>query len=260
MLKLQKEKVGIVGCATCKNEAPLHDESWEFWGVNNLFLSIMGTNGAVPPTWGKWFEIHPIEKDKAGHFVRRWERNFRGQIMDEYIKQLSQLTCPILMQKRWEEIPTSVEYPIAEVLSKFGKYFTNTISYEIALAIMLGAKEIGIWGVDMAVGTGQPNVLNPAGGEYSVQKPSCEWLVGYAMGLGIKVTIPDTSDLLKTRFLYAFEEKERDAWTKKMASIIDTLDQQINKNTNQINMFHQKQQQAIGAKQAILESARIWGD
>ena len=260
MLKIEKEKVGIVGCATCKNETPMQDSSWEFWGVNNLFLSMPSGNGKGPQKWGKWFEIHPIDKDKEGHFVRRWDKNFRGQNMNQYMKQLAELPCPVIMQKHWEEVPNSVEYPIAEILSKFGKYFTNTISYEIALAILLGAKEIGIWGVDMAVGTGQANVLNPAGGEYSVQKPSCEWLVGYAMGMGIKVTIPDTSDLLKTRFLYAFEEKERDQWTKKMVSMMESLDQQINKHTNTINISNQKQQQAIGARQALMESARIWGD
>ena len=242
-LELTREKVAIIGCATCKDLAPFKEaDKWEFWGVNNLFLT-------YPPEkvkWGKWFEIHPIKK-QGGQWMRRWGSQFRGQDMNKYIEDLNKLPCPVIMAQKWDEIPNSEPYPLAEILSKYGNYFTNSISYQIALAIHLGAKEIGIWGVDMAVHT-----------EYHHQRPSCEYYLGLARGLGIKVTIPDESDLLKTKFLYAFQEKEKDAWKKKLGNILGSLEAQINKAQNNLNIHNVKLNQAIGAKQAILESEKIW--
>ena len=42
--------------------------------------------------------------------------------------------------------------------------------------------------------------------EYSEQRPSCEYMLGYAMGRGVKVRISDISDLLQCGHLYAFEK------------------------------------------------------
>ena len=239
-LELTKEKVAIIGCATCKNMAPFGDDSWEFWGVNNLFLSMPDVK------WSKWFEIHPIRK-QGNQWQRRWNNIFRGQDMNAYIADLNKLPCPIIMEKVWPDVPNSVAYPKAEILSKMGNYFTNTISYQIALAILLGAKEIGIWGVDMAVDT-----------EYHHQRPSCEYFVGLARGMGIKVTIPDESDLCKTQFLYAFEEKEMDKWEKKTNSIRQSLAAQRVKHENLMRQSEIKLHQAIGADQAMMEMQKIW--
>lgn len=240
-LELTKEKVAIVGCATSKNLAPYKDETWEKWGVNNLFLSMPDVK------WDKWFEIHPLSVDKNGNWQRRWGDQFRGQKINDYIIKLAQLPCPVLMQKEWAEIPNSIKYPLAEILSKYGKYFTNSISYQIALAIHLGAKEIGLWGVDMAVNT-----------EYHHQRPSCEYFIGIARGQGIKVTIPAEADLCKTLFLYGYEEKEKNEWKKKLKAISDNLDKQINNAAQQIQIYTQKHQQSVGAKQAIMETDKIW--
>lgn len=53
--------------------------------------------------------------------------------------------------------------------------------------------EIQVWGVDMAQDS-----------EYNHQRPSCEAAIGFARGLGIKVFIPDTSDLMKCLFVYGY--------------------------------------------------------
>lgn len=41
------------------------------------------------------------------------------------------------------------------------------------------------------------------------QRPSCEYFLGYAEGAGIKIYIPNESDLLKTPFLYGFEDEKQ---------------------------------------------------
>jgi hypothetical protein len=109
------------------------------------------------------------------------------------------------MQSAAPEVsPAITAYPLAAVLERFpAGYFTNTIAYMIGLAIALGAEEIGIYGVDMALGS-----------EYGHQRPSCEYLIGLARGMGIRVHVPATCDLLKTPYLYAFGQA--DAWTVRM--------------------------------------------
>ena len=139
-------KVCIVGCADSKNMAPFLDPSYEIWGVNNLFVTQLPN-----ARYDRWFEIHNIEYN-GKNWSRRESLDFRGQTVDDYVKSLARLPFPVFMQKEWSQIPNAVEYPLKEILDTFGDYFTNTISWEIALAIYLGFEEIKIVGVDMAVG------------------------------------------------------------------------------------------------------------
>ena len=101
------------------------------------------------------------------------------------------------------EIKTGRPYPIKPVLHHFRRrYFTNQVSWMIALAILERPQAIGIWGVDMCV-------RSPAldENEYGNQRPSCEWLIGWAEGAGIEVVIPDECELLKHPYLYGFEHR-----------------------------------------------------
>ena len=65
----KKEKVCIVGCSNTKDLAPfdLADE-FEFWGVNNLFLTL------PDKPWTRWWEIHLIEYED-GKWLRRKQWN-----------------------------------------------------------------------------------------------------------------------------------------------------------------------------------------
>lgn len=245
----KKKKVAIVGCSDSKNLAPFNDQSFEIWGVNNLFYHI--------PRYDRWFEIHSIKKEgeqwyrrgnidlKVGKFD--WSTEFRGQNVNKYVGDLSKLTCPIYMQNKWDEIPTSEPYPLQAIKDTFGGYFTNTVSYMLALAIYEGFEEIHVYGVDMAVST-----------EYYWQRPSCEYFLGIAIGRGIKVYIPPEADLLKTRFLYAFEEKERDHWEKKVASMTANMNQRKAQAEQEFTLAQRKIEQYIGALEAIKEVNKIW--
>lgn len=176
----QSLKVAIVGTAPSSRDlAPFNDASWEIWGCSNVYKHI--------PRWGRWFELHDLESRKN---------------TDEYpghYDWLKKQTTPVYMQEVHDEIPGSVAYPKQQILDEFGGYFTNSVSYMIALAIQEGAVEIGIYGVDMAVQDADGH------SEYAHQRPSCEYFVGIAVGRGIKVDIPPESDLLKAAKLYAYE-------------------------------------------------------
>jgi len=140
----KKDKVCIVGCSDSKSETPFHlKDEFEFWGVNNLFLS-------MPGPWSRWFEIHQITCE-GGKWLRRGKDEFRGQPVADYLQQLGKLPFPVYCQQPNPFMPNAVAFPFQALIERFGTYFTNTISWEIALALMEGFKEIRIYGVDMAV-------------------------------------------------------------------------------------------------------------
>lgn len=246
------KKLAIIGCADSKKLAPVEDMSFDIWGMNNLYPQL--------PRANKWFEIHQITSDGT-NFLRRNERIFRGQVVNDYLKQMGEWAqkqaIPVYMQQHWDIVPTSIAYPLKDVLQGFGNYFTNSVSYMIALAMLEKYEEIHIYGVDMAV-VGN-DVLNPEANEYSYQRPSVEFFLGLALGRGIKIYLPPECDLLKTRFLYGFEEQQEQAWKKKCKMIMNTMREKRAKLENEMRMKEAQVQQYIGAEQALKETNRIWG-
>jgi hypothetical protein len=248
----EKDKVYIVGCAGTKDMIPWDDKDAEYWGVNNLYgVDLKGAH------YDRWFEIHNLWQDKNGKMIRRGAFDFRGQPVLDYMKGLANLNCTIYMQKHWLNlVPMSVPYPIQEIIQFFTekgfpidqcRYLTNTISYEIVLAIYLGFKEIHVWGVDMSMGT-----------EWANQRPSCEYWLGVAAGMGIKVFVPSEGDILKTRFMYGFEEKQQDIWSSKMEKL--RVDMKVKRMKLEQKRFEDERaiQQYIGGEQTLGEIKKIW--
>jgi hypothetical protein len=247
----KKEKVAIVGCADSKTLAPFNmPQDWEFWGVNNLHLTL------PKAPWSRWFELHSFSYDQATNtYFRRGKNDFRGQPVAVYLESLQKLSIPVYMQRPWPVIPNAVQYPVEAILQRFGGYFTNTISWMIALAIHEGFKTIGIWGVDMAVSSPLRSQ-----NEYSHQRPSCEYFIGLARGMGIEVIVPDQCDLLKTRFLYCFQEPQEAAFNKKVESMELSMQQRQAEAEAKMKNSEAKIHQYIGARSALQEIKKIWGN
>jgi hypothetical protein len=248
------KKIAIVGCSDSKDLAPFNDKEWEIWGVNNLFHHIT--------RYDRWFEIHNLTRNATGDWMRRGQTNFRGQDINAYVADIIKMKCPIYMQRHWDEIPTSLPFPLEEAKRRFGSvmgwyggndpegvtedqlnrrlYGTNTVTYMILLAIMEGATHIGVWGVDMAVDS-----------EYHFQRPSCEFALGIAIGLGIKVYIPSEADLLKTVHLYGFEEMLNDDWLAKLKKMNDSMGKREVKASNELKAAEETMHRSEGAKRSI---------
>lgn len=256
---LPVRKIAIVGCSDTKDLAPYGDPAWEIWAMNNSFVHTKRQTA--------WFEIHPI-KYANGHFYRRdllrpgvfrWSLEFRGVTVDEYVKMIADLNVPTYMQRHWDEIPQSIPYPLDDIVKTFGNYFTNSVSYMIALAVKMIVEdrnagkisrgEIGCWGVDMATAS-----------EYGPQRPSCEFFLGIAAGLQIAITIPPQADLLKTRFLYGFQEMEAQAWEEKVLSMMKAMAGRKAAAEAKRDKMHTQVMQYTGAEEALREVQRIWSN
>ncbi len=238
----KKKKVAIVGFAGTRDMAPYKDESFEIWSVNNLYSFI--------PRTDRIFELHPRELLE--------EREHHGTPGGEHLTTLKQITIPVYMQKKYEDIPASIEYPLQEMIERFGiprmagkqkdAYFTNSISFMLALAITEGFQTIHLYGVDMAVGS-----------EYDSQRPSCEYYIGIAKGLGIDVRIPTASDLLKTRFIYGYEEAKTQAWALKCQNTVKEMQKRKQQSDQLVAQQQSISQKYEGAIQAVKEMERTWG-
>lgn len=199
------KKCAIVGFASSsRNMAPFNDPSFEIWGLNSLY--------ALIPRWDRWFEIHPKE-----HVVKDLHRAELQQIGVEHHKWLQQQAGPtlpdgtpnpaykpIFMQEAYPDIPASVAWPRAEInawtTAMFGPeaeldYFTSTPGEMVVHAIFEGYGEIHLYGIDLLQDE-----------EYAYQRPGCEYWVGVARGLGIKVVVPSSSSLLKANYVYGYSE------------------------------------------------------
>lgn len=221
------DRVGIIGFAESWSDTNWSKRS-EFWGMNALHR----VAGDRPFT--RWFQLHDIEKhhaDDEGHMAFLAQAPFPVYLWPEHVDQ-------------WlDRIPTAVPFPKEEVLKEFPRgYFTNTVSWLIALAILEGHfNYIDIFGVHMAV----HNPTLHGGDEYSHQRPSCEYLIGLAEGRGIEVFIPATSDLLKSPHLYGAEDGP---WfTQKMNARLKDLRERKNGIDQQAAQLQAQSNQLLGA-------------
>ena len=172
-------KIAIVGKSPSTMQmAPFDDPSWEIWSLADGYEFI--------PRCDVQVELHDFTE---------WKPKYKPG----YFDAICRMDRPVVVQKDTGEGKNFREYPLSLVLETFQRqYFNNSISYMIAMAILEGAVEIGMYGVDMA--QNDPS----AGNEYAHQRPSCEYMIGICDGRGIPFHIPPESLICKCTTLYAF--------------------------------------------------------
>jgi hypothetical protein len=157
---------------------------------------------------------------------------------------------PLYMFEERKEVPDAIILKKDDFYDYFGSnYFTNSITWMIGLAIMEGFETIGVYGVDMMMAGGE-------GSEYGYQRPSCEWLIGWARGRGIEVVIPDESDLLKTAFAYG--EHEQSVYRKKLVSHRAELQSRLNNVNAQIQNAQVGVRELTGGIQILDWQLKSW--
>ncbi|MFA5385167.1 MAG: hypothetical protein WC364_10975 [Eubacteriales bacterium] len=189
-------KIAIIGTApTSLHLAPYNQDGWEIWACPGIF-------GAIDPN-----TLTNLKYVLEIHDAEQMAKDFGGNL--DYFKRLP---CALITRENIEGLNCEV-YPLEAILQMFPRrYFTNTISYAIAYGIWLKAmgediETIGVWGVDMAVNE-----------EYGHQRPSCEYFIGWAEGMGIEFILPDECDLCKAALLYGFETEQCTALESKYAA------------------------------------------
>ena len=134
-----RKKVAIVGFAPSSMQDVrvfFGDPAWEIWSINQLYIAFP----AIAEHTTRWFQIHP-----------RQEYDMAVRDLKHHQWMAEQKNFPIYMQEKEPDIPMAIPFPKDEILTAFPrKYFTNSISWEIALAILEGFEEIHVYGIDMS--------------------------------------------------------------------------------------------------------------
>jgi hypothetical protein len=210
----KKKKIAIIGSAVSSvTLAPFFDRDWEMWGCSPANQEL--------PRIDVWFELHNVDqKKKEG--LTAWL---------EWLKKQPH----VYMQKASPDFPGAVEYPLAEMVKKFGRYWwTSQISYMLALAIEQDPSHIGIYGVDMA-----------ANSEYNQQRLACQHFMLEASKRGIQISVPPESDLLEPAPMYGYCESSR-RWRKYNARILE-LKGRISRLDNEVSQKSAEKAHLIGA-------------
>lgn len=222
----RERKIAIIGYTDSRHEAPYGDPEWEMWGLNNLHLQIPPEQMA---SFTRWYDLHDKKVINSD---------------EQHVEWLKKATLPVYVWTPQDEWPTAVTFPREQLLDEFGRYFTNSISWMIAHAILEGATTIGIWGVDMAQSS-----------EYAAQRPSCEYFLGLAAGLGIQIIVAETSDLLKAAVLYGESDGGLRSKLEHRSAELGTRIEQIRA---EIERLHNGMLQLIGAKESNDYILGVW--
>lgn len=145
----KRTKVAIVGFASHWTQAPFDNQEFEIWSLNEFYD--VAPNQIQPARQQgrlRWFEIHDREMQYAENpFGSRNQNN-------EHAAKMAALGCPVYMHQHYDDIPGSIAFPKDQMIEHFKtRYFTNSISWMLSLAITEGFTEIRIYGVDMAQST-----------------------------------------------------------------------------------------------------------
>lgn len=228
--------VAIVGThPLTRDKAPFHDLSTDIWVFNGQTIMDWCPRANVV------FDIHPSEDI--------YRRSQEDKSFGEWLK--SEKGIPYYTPYPVDDCPNNVVYPV-DVISehllknftrsdKPNQYFTSGPCYAIAMAIHLGYKEIGIYGVEMENNT-----------EYIYQRDGIGLWLGIAAGRGVKVILPEQSMIFYAP-LYGYEmdatKIDREAFEQRASE----LEQLMEKTHSEYNLargrLDAKQEEFIKAQQ-----------
>lgn len=101
---------------------------------------------------------------------------------------------PIYMQEVDPLVPDSVEYPLQQAIDLTGfSYFTASLAYTAALAVLQGYEQIDVYGVELDANT-----------EYTSQAECFRFWIGYLKGRGVQVNLYSGVKLFASS-LYGYE-------------------------------------------------------
>lgn len=207
-------KVAILGGSpSTQMLAPFEDKTWEIWVLGNQLQDYEGKRVT------RIFEIHDDISDK--------DPNYPQWLVDQ--------AKPLIVGGKFPINAKHIDYYPIEKANKLldGEFLSSSPAYMMAFAILEGATEIAIYGIDMAVDNH----------EYFKQRPEMYAWIAYAKAKGIKIVIPEESSLFKGTYV-----EGRD-WGKKESDGCYSMSE-----FTQMAQAHQKRMDEVDVKIRQLQS------
>lgn len=203
------KKIAIVGTAETWRETPWQERDRDIATLNDAYC--LGF-----PRIDIHYEQHPLDKlylrkrdggpiavsdIPSGHYLRP-----EGHM--DWLKAKSQDGIVYLQDDPPEGFgPGARRYPREDIVERFRdvlfidptwpkEYVASGPSWMLMWAITEGYDDIAIYGIHLATQR-----------EYVEQRPNFECLIGYAIGKGISITLPPTTPICKSSYVYCYEKR-----------------------------------------------------
>ncbi len=239
------KRLALVGTASSWSKAPFANPEVDIWCHGSATqtaradLQPPGLEDLLFPEPGKasiwkqriprvtaFFEIHPRDT------WFQWADGLNGY------------GVPVYMHQHFDDVPTSVEYPLAEIEARFPRgLFSCTTTYMIPLGIHLGYKQIGLYGIHVSAET-----------EYFFESPGIHYWCGIAEAMGIEIVVPEESSVLAQSFRYGYEEPPAEIALFEYQ--LKLLDDEIAKNEKKAQEYRTNKAFLTGARAAFAAMAR----
>ena len=171
-----RTKVCIYGCGHGSIYAPLQDPAWQVWGINT---------------------VPPLDAQRRIRADLWWDLHTRCAQSDDDLAWMRALPVPIFVPDDLLDLgPHTVRFPLEAVLQVGPGPFACTFAYQIAYALLVGVREVGLFGIDLAYGDRR---------ERTVEWASVNWWMGYAVARGMIFHLPPGSRLGQHPYRYGFD-------------------------------------------------------
>ena len=168
--------VRIYGSSRNLQETPARTPDVEVWLANNTTTVLLRHPPAIHE-WTRWFNLH----------ARQWMTSTYPSAYHYY--QTKAAGRPIYFQKAQPDVPTSVAFPRRAIQEAFAidgqlnSYFTCSVCWLIAFAILEGFERIELWGFELRD--------TKPGSAYAYERPCVAYWVQMAKDRGIEVFYQD---------------------------------------------------------------------
>lgn len=216
---MNHERIAIVGTAGTWAKTPWTDTGLEILSLNDAYR-MKGFARA-----DAWYDLHPLD-----HFHYPDGNTVLAHTIPpgyycrpkNHLKWLASQPIPVWLAPEYliqhpaaKDWPSARPFPKAEIEAAYGRYFTSSPAWMIAHALMLGVRELHIYGIHLATES-----------EYIEQRPNFEFLCGSILGRGKRtittsegmrryatadgmLVLPEAAPVLQSDFQYAFEPRPR---------------------------------------------------
>ncbi len=189
----KNDECAIVGFSVASRaDAPWNNPTVDLFGINeeaafteenmkarmgSSYVSSMGYWKQDEDKIAGWFQLHPYK-------VSMREDNRSDPNHPDWLRHPH--PYPIFMQDKYKDIPSSIKFPVDEIVMKYGYYFCSTISYVMLWAYEVGYKIIGLYGFELYQSE-----------EYVFQRSNFYFWMGWLKEKGIIFRYSPNSHLLK---------------------------------------------------------------
>lgn len=155
-------------CDRNGNRHNLYDETWTV----NTFANVIDSDRLFHMDDFRVQELRAVKNERVRHMLQALKL-YKG---------------PIYTSVPHEGYPNCVQYPLGQVVAQFGSmYFNNTMPYAIAFAMLIGVKELHLFGLDYV----WPNMAEAEAG-----RGCTEYWLAKAQDRGIQTRVASSSTLL----------------------------------------------------------------